>query len=118
MPLHGRRLKERGFDQAWLLARGLRATLAAPRPVAAPRLLQRTRYTPPQVGLGRAARERNLEDAFEASSASVAARISGQDVVLIDDVLTTGATLRAAATALRSAGARSVFGLTLARALA
>ncbi len=112
IPLHPRRLSERGFDQAWLLARALRATLPRPWPQAAPRLLRRTRHTRPQVGLGRRARERNLEGGFSAS-----ARISGRDVVLIDDVLTTGATLRAAAEALRSAGARSVFGLTLARAL-
>jgi ComF family protein len=112
VPLHRRRLGERGFDQAWLLARGLWARLPAPRPETFPRLLRRTRHTRPQVGLGRRARERNMEGGFSASP-----RISGRDVVLIDDVLTTGATLRAAAEALRAAGARSVFGLTLTRAL-
>jgi ComF family protein len=112
IPLHRRRLRERGFDQSWLLARALWASLPHPRPETAPRLLRRTRNTLPQVGLGRRAREHNLEGGFSASP-----RISGRDVVLIDDVLTTGATLRAAADALRAAGARSVFGVTLARAL-
>jgi ComF family protein len=118
VPLHGRRLRERGFDQAWLLTNGLWATLPRPRPEVVPRLARRKQHTPAQVGLGRLARERNIEGAFGVLSTKSHARISGRDVVLIDDVLTTGATLRAVATALHAAGARSVFGMTLARALA
>jgi ComF family protein len=117
VPLHDRRLRARGFDQGWLLTRGFRSALPRPRPIALARLLQRTRDTTPQVGLGRRARERNLAGAFRVESGSSGARISGRDVVLIDDVLTTGATLRAAAEALHDAGARTVLGVTLARAL-
>jgi ComF family protein len=116
VPLYDRRLRERGFDQSWLLARGLCTSLPSPRASAIPRLLRRTRHTAAQVGLGRLARERNVEGAFAVPSARGRERIFGHDVVLIDDVLTTGATLRAAAAALRSAGARSVIGVTLARA--
>jgi ComF family protein len=117
VPLHDRRLRARGFDQSWLLTRGFRDALPRPRPTALARLLRRTLDTAPQVGLGRRAREHNVEGAFGVASPSSQARISGRDVVLIDDVLTTGATLRAAAEALHHVGARSVLGITLARAL-
>ncbi|MHB8418836.1 MAG: phosphoribosyltransferase family protein [Myxococcales bacterium] len=109
VPLHRRRLGERGYDQAWLLASALAEDLRLP---ALPRLLHRTRDTRPQVGLDRAEREANVRGAFEAGSAA-----SGRTILLVDDVLTTGATLREAARALRRAGALDVFALTLARAL-
>ncbi|HUB10139.1 MAG TPA: ComF family protein [Myxococcales bacterium] len=109
VPLHPRRLRERGFDQAWLLARGLAERRGLP---TLPRLLQRVRHDRPQVGLDRAGREANVRDAFVAGT-----QAAGRDVLLVDDVLTTGATLREAARALGRAGARQVFALTLARAL-
>jgi ComF family protein len=102
VPLHLDRLRARGFNQALLLARALGrrrglATLAD--------VLRRRRDTPLQAGLGAAARQRNLRDAFVVVGAGCLRR---RDVVLVDDVLTTGATANACATALRAAGAARV----------
>jgi ComF family protein len=106
----GRRL-ERGYDQAALLADHLaRASGASGRRLRT--VLRRVRETPPQVGRTRADRARNVAGAFEASGGALA----GRDVVLVDDVVTTGATADAAASALRRAGARSVVVVALARA--
>lgn len=108
IPLHKERRRERGYDQALLLARSL-ASLSG-RPLA-PSLLVRSRHTEQQVGLDRVARERNLKGAFQAAPASL-----GQSLALVDDVVTTGATSRAAAEALSRAGARHVVVVALARA--
>lgn len=105
----GRRI-ERGYDQAALLADSL-ARAAGAGGCRARTVLRRVRETPPQVGKTRAERARNVAGAFEATRA-----VSGRDVVLVDDVVTTGATADAAAGALRRAGARSVVVVALARA--
>jgi predicted amidophosphoribosyltransferase len=76
-----------------------------------PRPLARVRHTPEQAGLDQQARRRNLQGAFVAHSSVV-----GKSVLLIDDVMTTGSTLREAARALREKGARSVMALVVARA--
>ena len=107
VPLHRSRLRRRRYDQAELLTRAL-ARLARRGRIAA---LTRTRRTDRQVGLAEAAREENLRGAFTATPSA-----TGRDVVLVDDVFTTGATARAAASALLAAGARSVRVLALARA--
>ena len=78
-----------------------------------PQTLRRIRQTKTQVGLSVQERKNNVSDAFEASIRLVRDRI----VLLIDDVMTSGATLDACAEALLKAGAREVYGLTLARAL-
>jgi ComF family protein len=99
VPLHWRRRWERGYDQAELLARAVAATLDRPfRP-----LLARCRATPRQSEESRAARLRNLRGAFVARET-----LAGQHVLLVDDVVTTGATLEAAARALGRAGAGEV----------
>lgn len=107
--LHPRRLRSRGYDQALLLARAL--ARRAGRRVAA-RAIERVRDTAPQVGRGRAAREENVRGAFRAAPA----KVRGERVLLVDDVLTTGATVHAAALALRESGAAGVRLFALARA--
>jgi ComF family protein len=108
VPLHPGRARERGFDQAEELARRLARRVAVP---LRPGLLERVRPTRPQAGLPAAARRRNLRNAFRAAGGEVPERLT-----LVDDVLTTGATVAAAATALRRAGAREVEIWCLARA--
>jgi ComF family protein len=107
IPLHPRRLRERGFDQARLLANAMGARFGLR---VAP-LLRKVRETGPQVGRDRLSRERNVRGAFSADR-----RIQGLRVCLVDDVLTTGATASAAALACLAAGAARVEVRTLARA--
>ena len=117
VPLHTSRQRERGFNQAELLARGLTARLEKIRGGRAPqvdaRSLRKIRATPPQTGLSVSARHENVRGAFAVARPE---RIHNKKIVLVDDVMTTGATLSACARAVRVAGARSVCGLTLARA--
>ncbi|MCJ7737376.1 MAG: ComF family protein [Anaerolineae bacterium] len=111
VPLHARRLRSRGYNQSALLARDLGG--ASGKPVVM-RSLVRQRETAPQVSLGPAARRANVQDAFVCINDALQAR----DVLLVDDVCTTGATLEACAVALHEVGAKSVRALTLARAIA
>jgi ComF family protein len=109
IPLHKERLKSRGFNQAQLLALELSKLVKAPVSISA---LERVRETSPQYKLSRTERTKNLERAFRAKPQVVA----GEHIVLIDDVYTTGATLKEAASALLAAGAESVTALTAAYA--
>jgi competence protein ComFC len=108
VPLHPDRLRQRGFNQAELLARDLRRRLALGEP---PGRLIRTRATPPQVGHDRLWRLENVRGAFEWRGAALA----GRPLLVVDDVATTGATLDACAMALRSAGSGPVIGVSVAR---
>lgn len=131
VPLHPARQRERGFNQSRLLAQGLVQAMAS-RGISGGcvvrrsqralgtwsarlegRCLERRRSTDPQSGLSLSARQRNVRGAFVVSSPN---RLRGRRVVLVDDVMTTGATASACAAALKRAGARQVVVLTLARA--
>ena len=110
VPLHPRRLVDRGYNQAALLAAEVAVELDAP---LLARGLVRLRNTPQQAHLDRAGRHDNMRQAFRAR---VPLAIRGRRVVLVDDVATTGATLTACAEALLAAGASSVTALVVARA--
>lgn len=109
LPLHAQRLKERGFNQALEIARPLARNLRLPLET---NLLQRTRDTEHQARLSEKARHRNMRKAFVAHG-----DLSGQHIALVDDVMTTGASLDAAARALKQAGAARVDCWVLARTL-
>jgi ComF family protein len=108
MPLSRQRLASRGFNQAHELARRLAPTRAAPS------LAVRLVDTPAQVALDLAARQANVRGAF-ALEPSRAGDVRGQKVLLVDDVMTTGASLYALAQVMRDAGALSVAAIVLAR---
>jgi ComF family protein len=113
VPLHDVRLRERGFNQAAALARYAGRLLEIPLMAHA---LCRTRDTPSQTALGVEARALNVRDAF-AIYGRRAARLAGVDhVALIDDVMTTGSTLREARAALLAGGVRRVDLWAVARA--
>ena len=112
VPLHPKRLRERGYNQAALLGRRLGRFVGLPCHAA---LLRRIRHTSPQVGLSDAERARNLRLAFRCARPDAA---RGMRILLVDDVMTTGATVASAAEALLAAGARRVSVLTAARAVA
>src|SRR5258706_9181014 len=112
VPLHRGRLWKRRYNQAAILAKGLSRLSSRPHD---PLLLHRSRATPSQGEMPSAkARRRNVQRAFAVPVAK-AARLNGQNILLVDDLFTTGATLNACARALKRAGAARVDALTLAR---
>lgn len=112
VPLHRRRLMTRRYNQSALIAKALAGKTGARLSLGA---FIRNRATPPQKDLSADARRRNVSGAFGFSSDRARGSFTGAHVILIDDVLTTGATLSAAARALRRAGAARVDALVLAR---
>ena len=111
VPLHRARLRWRGFNQAALLGAALARRNGGRLDVAT---LARVRPTPPQTARGHAARARNVRNAFKVRRPL---RVAGRRVLLVDDVMTTGATANECARVLRAAGARRIDVLTLARVL-
>lgn len=105
--LHRRRRRERGYDQAEMLARRIARARTVPLRRDA---IERTRYTAQQVTLNGDARHENVAGAFRSRH-----RWNGQTILLVDDVSTTGATMGAAAGVLKEAGAGQVIGLVFAR---
>ncbi len=109
MPLHSRRLRERGFNQALELARPLGKSLRIPVDAT---LCRRLRDTRPQTGLHWRERVRNIRGAFDCTT-----DLSGKRILLVDDVMTTGASLNECARIVKRHGAARVSVLVLARAL-
>lgn len=107
VPLHPTRERERGYNQAALLAQAIHTRLGLPVWTDA---LTRVRATRTQTELNAAERRTNVAEAFAAT-----ARVAGAHLILVDDVLTTGATMNACAVALRECGAQTVWGVALAR---
>jgi competence protein ComFC len=110
VPLGRQRMHERGYNQAGLLAMPVSFILNWHY---SPRAVLRVRETRSQVGLSRTERRENISNAFRADPS----RVSGKVILLMDDIATTGVTLSACSDALRKAGAKTVYALTLARAL-
>lgn len=112
VPLHGRRLRERKFNQSALLAAGI---AKRSNKLCQLDLLTRTRHTPPQKGLNAKERNLNVKDAF-AVKEKLLPMIKDKTILLVDDVYTTGATLNECAKILKDVGAAHVFVITIARA--
>ena len=111
VPLHPARLRERGFNQALLIAR---ACFPQYRSRLEPALLRRQRHTRPQSQLSGHERRTNLGGAFTFVAPS---RVRGRRVLLVDDVFTTGSTVQECSRVLRTAGAARIEVFTLARSL-
>jgi ComF family protein len=109
VPLHAKRLRQREFNQALLLAREV--SLASGIPLQMDNL-RRVRWTQPQIELNGDERRKNVRGAFEVLRPD---QVKGQSVLLIDDVFTTGATVNECARVLKKAGAKAVNVLTVAR---
>lgn len=107
VPVHAERRRIRGYNQAELIAAGLATGVALPTTP----LLERTRETTKQHRLDRAARLANLRDAFQ----PMARLAHGTAAIVVDDIVTTTATMEACASALREAGAGAVYGFAVAR---
>lgn len=110
MPLSAQRMRLRGYNQAEAISRHLARLTGW---VNMPKALRKIRNTESQVHLSVVERMANLDGAFEADPNLV----RGRRVLLLDDVFTTGATMRQASKALRTAGARYIFAVTIARTL-
>ena len=109
VPLHARRLRERGYNQSVLIAKELSKRIGLP---VIEGCLIRIKQAQPQVrAVDVEERRRNVADAFVCRDE----RVKGEQIILVDDVCTSGATLESCAAALKSKNARSVWGLTLAR---
>jgi ComF family protein len=109
VPLHPKRLRERSFNQSLLLARYVARRLGFELDFLS---LRRVRYTQPQTGLKKDQRRKNVRKAFDLKEPDV---VKDRDIILVDDVTTTGNTLNECARVLKKSGAKNVFCTTLAR---
>lgn len=108
LPLHKSRMREREFNQAQVLARHINSDLGL---AFSCENLKRIRPTTSQTELGGDERRKNIRDCFKLKNAD---QVKGKNILLVDDVLTTGATCSEAAGVLKEAGAKAVFVITLA----
>ncbi len=111
IPLHVSRLRHRGFNQAAIMGKAVAKGLGLPLQLG---ILERRKASPPQVGLSRAQRRENVKGAFYVRTPDL---IKRKNILLVDDVYTTGATLKEASRELRRKGAEQVHVLTFARVL-
>lgn len=111
VPLHRTKLRERGFNQSLLLSEQISERTGIP---VNEKALRRIRYTKPQSKLTAIERDWNVRGAFKVKNSD---ELAGKKVILVDDVLTTGSTMKACAEALKSAGVRKVLALTAAATL-
>ena len=109
IPLHFNKMKERGFDQAFLIARQVAKVLKLPLEGG---LLRRIKATSPQATMTRTERARNIKGAFEINRPEL---VEGKNILLVDDVFTTGATVNEASKILKKNGAGKVYVFTLGR---
>jgi ComF family protein len=114
VPLYRSKRRQRGFNQAELIARAALKKLAMPNLELAANVLERVRATEPQIGLTRPQRTLNIRGAFRVVHLN---RVAGRSVLLVDDVLTTGTTASECARVLTKAGAKQVLVATVARTL-
>jgi ComF family protein len=116
IPLHARRLRWRGFNQSYLLAKHLSQKLTPGFEIAlSDKILFRSRYTPPQAKIkDYQQRKNNLREAFQINQ-NQTRKIINKNILLVDDISTTGSTLFECAKVLKKAGAKQVFGIILAR---
>jgi ComF family protein len=114
IPLHSRRQRERGFNQAELLCKELKSKYSADLKIQ--KALKRVKYTSQQAKLNCAERQKNLNEAFEIRPDADLEILNQSVCFLVDDVCTTGATLENAAIILKKSGVERVYGLVAARA--
>ena len=114
VPLHPSRIRSRGFNQSALIAQTMTARGWAGQGILDGEALIRTRKTRPQVELGGRDRQENVKGAFALKEPG---KVEGRTILLVDDVVTTGATVRECARALKKAGAKRVFVRSVARAV-
>jgi ComF family protein len=115
VPLHARKLRQRGFNQSELIARAaLKLKPVAPRFQMNATVLERRRETKSQIGLSRHQRRENIRGAFVVAKPH---DVTGREILVVDDVFTTGTTVSECARVLRRAGASKVFVATVARTL-
>jgi ComF family protein len=114
VPLHSRKLRQRGFNQSELIARAALKLRAGRGFRLDTNILERRRETQSQIGLSRHQRQENMRGAFAVSSPE---KLSGREILLVDDVFTTGTTASECARVLRKAGAARVYVATVARTL-
>jgi competence protein ComFC len=111
VPLHQNRIKERGFNQSQLLAKQIGKNLGLPTLS----LLEKTKASPPQASLSRNARIQSLQDSFVINMDGTQLDFTTHTILLVDDVYTTGTTIRECAKILRQAGVQTVYAVTFAR---
>ena len=114
VPLHAKKLRQRGFNQSELIARSALKLLSGSGFELNAQVLERCRETQSQIGLSRHQRRENMRGAFTVTKPG---DIAGREVLLVDDVMTTGTTVSECARVLRRAGASKVYVATVARTL-